>query len=128
MERKVYNILLDQKLIGTSNLEKHDAPMGVAFGEVVWALDTPPYEYLKGFSEAKGIKPYILDEDIKFIGLGEYPMLQVFDQNGKQIQGNGLGIEGMQGHPFEVSILGIPYPFYEEEFPHHVEHYNQMFD
>jgi hypothetical protein len=32
-------------------------------------------------------------------------------------------ITGMDSEGFEISVLGIPYPFYEEEFPHHVEKY-----
>ena len=28
---------------------------------------------------------------------------------------------------FEITIEGIPYPFYEEEFPHHRKAYEDMF-
>jgi hypothetical protein len=34
----------------------------------------------------------------------------------------------MDREEFEISLEGIPYPFYEEEFPHHVKAYNEMFN
>ena len=36
MRSKIYNIELDGKLIGTTKLEKADAPMGVAFGQILF--------------------------------------------------------------------------------------------
>jgi hypothetical protein len=33
----------------------------------------------------------------------------------------------MDSDVFEFTILGIPYPFYEEQFSHHVKAYNEMF-
>jgi hypothetical protein len=34
----------------------------------------------------------------------------------------------MKDEGYEISILGIPYPFYKEEFPHHVKEYENMFN
>ncbi len=34
----------------------------------------------------------------------------------------------MDNEEYEISISGIPYPFYEEEFPHHVKEYENMFN
>ena len=33
----------------------------------------------------------------------------------------------MDSDTFDITVLGITYPFYEEEFPHHVKAYNEMF-
>jgi hypothetical protein len=33
----------------------------------------------------------------------------------------------MDSDVFEITILGISYPFFEEEFPHHVRAYNDQF-
>ena len=33
----------------------------------------------------------------------------------------------MDSDLFEVTIVGVPYPFYEEEFPYHVNAYKKMF-
>ena len=40
-----------------------------------------------------------------------------------------LGIEiiGMDQEYYEVTILGVEYYFYEEEFPHHVKAYMEMY-
>jgi hypothetical protein len=29
---------------------------------------------------------------------------------------------------FEINVIGIPYPFYEEQFPNHVKEYNEKFE
>jgi len=34
----------------------------------------------------------------------------------------------MDSEGFEISIEGIPYPFYEEEFPHHRNEYDEIFN
>jgi hypothetical protein len=56
------------------------------------------------------------------------PNLKVLDRNGKEIIGQlGCNVDGMDSDIFEITILGVPYPFYEEEFPHHVKTYHEMF-
>lgn len=75
MTGKKYQIELDGKLIGTTMLEKADAPMGVAFGQIEFTKDCNEYQFLKTTFKEKGIS----------------------------------------------------YPFYEEEFPHHVREYEEMF-
>ncbi len=35
-------------------------------------------------------------------------------------------VSGMDSDSFDITIVGIAYPFYEE-FPHHVKAYNEMF-
>ncbi|WP_452596708.1 hypothetical protein [Pontimicrobium sp. MEBiC01747] len=53
--------------------------------------------------------------------------LKVTNENGIEIVGVGNQISGMDNEEYEISVFGIPYPFYKEEFPHHVEHYENMF-
>ena len=33
----------------------------------------------------------------------------------------------MDGDEFEITLEGVAYPFFEEEFPHHVKAYNDQF-
>jgi hypothetical protein len=33
----------------------------------------------------------------------------------------------MDSEGFEITLEGIPYPLFEEEFPYHVKEYNEMF-
>jgi hypothetical protein len=68
------------------------------------------------------------DPEFEFIDTQVISELKVFRQDGLEIKGvAGNAITGMKDEGYEISILGISYPFYEEEFPHHVEHYENMF-
>ena len=53
--------------------------------------------------------------------------LKVINENGIEIKGIGNQITGMDNEEYEISIFGISYPFYEEEFPHHDKHYKNMY-
>lgn len=33
----------------------------------------------------------------------------------------------MNGDEFEITLEGVSYPFFEDEFPHHVKVYNDQF-
>jgi hypothetical protein len=51
----VYNILLDNKLIGTTKLEKADAPMGVVLGEISFIGIDDPYNFFKSYCTKNNI-------------------------------------------------------------------------
>ena len=120
-----YNIVLGGKGIGTSKLEKADAPMGVAFGLIEFNGIETPYEFIKEYCLKNNIVINTDDPEFEFIDTQVISELKVFRQDGFEIKGN--AITGMKDEGYEISILGISYPFYEEEFPHHVEHYENMF-
>lgn len=46
---KTYKVVLGDKEIGTSKLEKADAPMGVAFGLIEFKGIEKPYEFFKEY-------------------------------------------------------------------------------
>ncbi|GAL77115.1 hypothetical protein JCM19275_59 [Nonlabens ulvanivorans] len=64
----------------------------------------------------------------KMISTMSIPKLKIKSDNGIEIKGVGNQITGMDNEEYEISIFGIPYPFYEEEFPHHVKEYENMFN
>jgi hypothetical protein len=97
-----FEIRYKNTVIGTTSFELGDPPMGVAFGKF-----TPTSAYRR--------------DDI-----AENSQLSAWAA-GRQIPSEGLGIEGtVQSGEIEVTILGIPYPLYEELFPDHVEAYNTL--
>ncbi len=124
---KTYDILLDENKIGTTELEKADAPMGVVFGKVMFDSIVSGYDFFKAYCESNNVKIITDYSDDKLIVTSDIPTLKVLDQNGNEIKGQGINIEGMDSDIFDITILGISYPFYEEEFPHHVKVYNEMF-
>ncbi|WP_026705997.1 hypothetical protein [Flavobacterium soli] len=125
---KTYKVVLGDKEIGTSKLEKADAPMGVAFGLIEFNGIETPYEFFKEYCLKNNIVLNNDDRKLEFIDTQVILELKVFRQDGLEIKGvAGNAIMGMKDKGYEISILGISYPFYEEEFPHHVEHYGNMF-
>lgn len=125
---KTYKVVLGDKEIGTSKLEKADAPMGVAFGLIEFNGIETPYEFFKEYCLKNNIAINTDDPEFEFIDTQVISELKVFRQDGLEIKGvAGNAIMGMKDEGYEISILGISYPFYEEEFPHHVEYYENMF-
>jgi hypothetical protein len=123
---KIYDIFLDENKIGTTELEKSDAPMGVAFGQIKFIDLISGYEFFKQYCLTNKIEFTDYPED-KLIMTGSIPTLKVADKNGIKITGKSTDISGTDNDTFDITVLGIPYPFYEEEFPHHVKAYHEMF-
>jgi hypothetical protein len=124
---KIYNIILDDNKIGTTQLEKADVPMGIVFGQINFVNINSGYDFFKNYCQAKNIEiitNYPID---KLIATADIPNLKVFDNSGVEIKGVGTNVSGMDSDTFEITVLGISYPFYQEEFPHHVNAYNEMF-
>ena len=127
MTNKTYEILLDDKIIGTTKLEKSDAAMGVVFGDIKLNDISSGYEFFKSYCVTNGIEIINDYPEDKLIATSDIPKLKIINSNGVEIKGQGTSIDGMDSNIFEVTILGVPYPFYEEEFPHHVRAYENQF-
>lgn len=112
-----FEVKLRGEIIGFSELEGGDAPMGVAFGRL---LPTPAYA---------AIQRYCIEhrDYWKLI-----PELTVHEPGGVPIECSGgvqiidfspeLGEEGIQIH-----LNGVTNPPYDELFLHHVEVYKKQF-
>lgn len=127
MATKQYQVILDNKRIGITELEKGDAPMGVVFGKLMFDDVTYGYLFLKNYCTENNIGTTDYPED-KLISTRDIPKLRVLDFSGTEIRGLACSISGMDSDEFEITIEGVPYPFYEKEFPHHVRAYNEQFN
>ncbi len=116
---KVYNILLNDRLIGTTAFEKADFSMGVVFGRIRFLDIETPYDFITTYCKKNKID---FDDypDIKVISTRTIPALKVTNDKGQEIVGLGNQISGKESDAFELTIEGILYPFYRDEFPHHV--------
>jgi hypothetical protein len=128
MTEKIYNILLDDNKIGTTGLEYADPAMGVVFGQIHFDDISSGYDFFKTYCVANSIEVTSDYPDDRLIATGDIVNLKVVDQNGIEIKGQGTNIDGMDTDVFQVTILGVPYPFFEEEFPHHVKAYDDKFN
>ena len=122
-----YNILLDDKKIGTSLLEHADAPMGCVNGQITFLDKYLDYNFFSKYCKDNNIKANEYPED-KFISTQTIPTLKVLNEKGTEIKGEGCYIAGMDSDGYEINIIGIPYPFFGEEFPHHRKAYDDQFD
>jgi len=123
---KIYDVFLDEQKIGVTELEKSDAPMGVVFGQIKFWNIVSGYDFFKQYCLKNAIDFTDAPED-KFITTNNISNLEVTDKEGVEIKGIGTNISGIDSDTFDISILGISYPFYEEEFPHHLKTYRDMF-
>jgi hypothetical protein len=122
-----YNVFLDKKIIGTTQLEKADAPMGMVFGIIRFSDKNIGYDFIKEYCTRNGIELTNDYPEDKLISTRTIIGLTIMNENGIEIKGEGNQITGMDGDEYEIHIEGIPYPFYEKEFPNHVKDYENMF-
>lgn len=127
MKSKIYTIILEENIIGTTELEKADAPMGVVFGKINFINIKSGFEFFKEYCKKNKIDFDYYPED-KLILTRNIPNLIIVNEQNVEITGMSSYITGMDNDIFEINIDGIPYPFYEEEFPIHVEDYKKQFE
>jgi hypothetical protein len=115
-----YSIELDGKCIGYTFFESHDSGMGVVMGKVFFEGIESGYDLFSLYCKEKNIA---LNDDTpkeKFISTPTIDGLKVFNSEEIEIKGVGTYVDGIEDE-FWIVVLGIPYPFYEEEFPHHAK-------
>lgn len=127
MTKKIYDIFLDSIKIGTTELEKADAPMGVVFGKINFVNIASGYDFFKSYCVTNHIELISDYPENRLILTRTISNLAVKNEQGIEIKGTGNQISGMDSDEFEISLEGVPFPFYEEEFPHHVKAYHEMF-
>ena len=126
MKSKIYTLILDENLIGTTELEKADAPMGIVFGKINFINIKSGYNFFKEYCEKNRVEFDFYPED-KLILTRYIPNLKIVNEEKIEIIGTGNCINGMDNDIYEINIEGILYPFYEKEFPKHVEEYKNQF-
>jgi hypothetical protein len=119
----MFCIFYGDVLIGRSELECGDPPMGVAFGKFEPADDFAPLRHtMKPARDGAGKEHH----DMRYL-----EGLCVKTPDGITLVCAGVAVFecGEADNPFawEVSCLGIEQPPYEELFPHHVKAYRDWF-
>lgn len=122
--RKIYTIFLDDKRIGTTRLEYADPPMGTVFGQANFLDLGSVYKFFKDYCTKNNIEFTDYPDD-KLIQTRTIPNLKVVDDEGIEIKGQGNQISGMDSNLYELTIEAIPYPFFGEQFSHHVKEYQE---
>jgi len=125
MNKKKYIIKLGSDIIGYTLFESHDASMGVVIGRIIFQIDEKPFEFLKSLSNNEDVTMNEIDHNSQFIS-ASFENITIKSELGTVIKGIGISIIGME-EEYDLEVIGIPYPFYEEEFPHHREAYDKQF-
>ncbi len=121
-----YKVLLAGKEIGYTHLEYGDPPMGVVHGKLILPDAESDYDFVRNYCLEKHIELHD-DTDIGFISTAIIPNLIIQLPAGEAIPGPGAFIDGGLNE-LNINLREVPSPFYETEFPHHVQRYNEMFE
>jgi hypothetical protein len=116
---KIYDILLNDIKIGTTELEHADVPMGVVFGRINFVSTQSGYGFFLEYCLKNSIE-FQHDAETRLIQTRSITGLRILDTTGYEIKGKACSISGMDDDGFEVYVEAVPFPFYSEEFQHHV--------
>jgi hypothetical protein len=111
-----FAIYMKGKLIGHSNLEYGDPPMGVAHGRFI---PLPEYQDV----QALVVKSYGDQAHLEFVIYSDHSIPIPCIAVGIKDMSAELGLE----EGLYIDVLGIPYPEYAAIFPNHVAHYESQF-
>jgi len=128
MTEKIYKILLDDKLLGTTKLEFGDPPMGIVFGQINFAEKNIGYDFIKQYCTENLIEFQTDYPNDKLISTGQIAKLKVYNSENLELVGIGNNIEGMDSDNYTMTILGLDSEVYEKEFPEHILDYEQRFN
>jgi hypothetical protein len=128
MTEKIYKILHDDKLVGTTKLEFGDPPMGVVFGQVNFAEKSFGYDFIKQFCIDNLIEIQTDYPNDKLISTGQIAKLKVYNSENLELVGKGNTIEGMDSDIYTITILGLDSKVYAKEFLKQIEEYEQKFN
>ena len=118
---KEYKIFLDDILIGTTNFEFADVPMGVVFGKVNFIDIENPYLFIKSYY-LKNKTNFEHDDCEVFLSSQIQRFIKVYKDNNEELIGWGAYLSGLKDD-FQIDFMGIESDLMLAEFPHHVKQY-----
>lgn len=126
MTKVIYDIFLEDNKIATTELEKADVPMGVVFGRIHFINIVSGYDYFRNYCLLKNIELLLDYPEDKLILTRTIENLLVKNNTGVEVKSSGNQISGTDSDEFGITLEGVPYLFYEKEFPHHVKDYEKQ--
>ena len=116
---KEYKIFLDDILIGTTNFEFADVPMGVVFGKVNFIDIENPYFFFKKYCDTNDIDYHFIDDE-KYIQTFELKLIKI--SNNSDFIRNGASFCGFN-EDFQIEMYNISSKIMKSEFLHHYYDY-----
>ena len=116
---KEYKIFLDDILIGTTNFEFADVPMGVVYGKVNFIDIENPYFFFKKYCDKNDIDYQFIDDE-KYIQTFELKLIKI--SNNSDFIRNGASFCGFN-EDFQIEMYNISSKIMKSEFLHHYYDY-----
>ena len=116
---KEYKIFLDDVLIGTTNFEFADVPMGVVYGKVNFIDFKNPYFFFKKYCDTNNIDYQFIDDE-KYIQTFELKLIKI--SNNSDFIVNGASFCGFD-EDFQIEMYNISSKIMKSEFLHHYYDY-----
>ena len=116
---KEYKIFLDDVLIGTTNFEFADVPMGVVYGKVNFIDFKNPYFFFKKYCDTNDIDYHFIDDE-KYIQTFELKLIKI--SNNSDFIRNGASFCGFD-EDFQIEMYNISSKIMKSEFLHHYYDY-----
>ena len=117
---KEYKIFLDDVLIGTTNFEFADVPMGVVYGKVNFIDFKNPYFFFKKYCDTNDIDYHFIDDE-KYIQTFELKHIKINRSDSYFIR-NGASFCGFD-EDFQIEMYNISSEIMKSEFLHHYYDY-----
>lgn len=122
-----YSVKLYDVVIGYTQFEKADPPLGMVSGKIELLNIDSGYDFFSVYCKETESQINVDYPDFKFIDAESIRGLSVFHPQETPISGTTVTIRGFDNDGFEIEVAGIPKTEYETLFPEHTAAYENMF-
>ena len=116
---KEYKIFLDDVLIGTTNFEFADVPMGVVYGKVNFIDFKNPYFFFKKYCDTNNTDYQFIDDE-KYIQTFDLKLIKI--SNNSDFIRNAVSFYGIN-EDIQIEMYNISSKIMKSEFLHHYYDY-----
>ena len=122
-----YSVKLYDVVIGYTQLEKADPPLGLVSGKIELQNLDSGYDFFSVYCKETEAQINVDYPDFKFIDAESIRGLGIFNSLDIPINGTTTTIRGFDSDSFEIEVTGIPKTEYESLFPEHNAAYENQF-
>ena len=122
-----YSVKLYDVVIGYTQLEKADPPLGMVGGKIELQNIDSGYDFFSAYCKETEAQINVEYPDFKFIDAESIRGFGVFNAEDTPIAGTVTTIRGFDSDSFEVEITGISKTEYEALFPEQTAAYENQF-
>lgn len=121
-----FTIKLDEQIIGTTEFEFADVPMGIVYGKINFIDIESPYLLFKNYCLANNIHINYDSEKERLIDTAIIPNLRIYYNDFKEeLKSWGSSISGIEisDDVFEITLYGLESETMSTLFKHHFDEY-----